>query len=180
MAIRGDSYSSVVEIVPFTREILDGQSSFNSTTRPTLVEVEKFIDRASGTLNLALAQVGLSTPVTNSTAKLSCDDWVTAKVAEHVALTQRGVGYSDAEGSRNMGFRNLQKSALQFAQEFKVGMERMGVTVSHGRAEGLQFTGLDAQSERTDPDDSSLEQPRFGRRLFDDGSATRFGQQEDD
>src|SRR5512145_2945202 len=108
MAIRADSYSSTSEVKAFTRHLLDGQSAFNSTTRPTGTELEKFIDRASGVLNLALGGGGFapSSVIANSTAKLACDDWVTSRAAEYVELTQRGTGYSDAEGSRTAAFRN--------------------------------------------------------------------------
>ena len=46
MTLRLDSYASVAEVTAFTRHLLDGQSAFNSTTRPTVTELEKFIDRA--------------------------------------------------------------------------------------------------------------------------------------
>ncbi len=174
MTIRLDSYSSVDEIKAFTKHLLDGQSTFNSTTRPTATEVEKFIDRASGVLNTALAVAGLSAPITNSTAKLACDDWVTARGAEYTELTQRGVGYSEGEGSRVTGFRNLYTSAGKFVSEMRLGFIRMGVAESHTASEGLQFTGLDAVSQRDDPSDASLEQPLFTRDLFKDPTKTRY------
>lgn len=179
MTIRSDSYSSVAEVVSFTRHLLDGAATFNSTTQPTATEVEKFIDRASGVLNTALSVVGLSTPITNSTAKLACDDWVTARGAEYTELTQRGVGYSEGEGSRVSGFRNLYTSATKFASEMRLGFIRMGVSEAHTASEGLQFTGLDAVSQRTDPSDGSLEQPMFSRDLFNDASKTRFNPQDE-
>jgi len=168
MTIRGDSYSSTGEVKAFTRHLLDGQSGFNSTTRPTATELEKFIDRASGSLNLALAKQGLTTPITtsvNSTAKLACDDWVTAQAAMYVEMTQRGVGYSSADGSRTGYFKGLYGRADEFAKENVVGFKRLGV----GHAvPGVTFTGLDAESERADPDDTSLAQPIFKRGQFDD------------
>jgi hypothetical protein len=172
MTIRADSYSTAAEVTAFTRHLLAGQSAFNSTTRPTVTELDKFIDRASGILNSALVGSGLAAPITNSTAKLACDDWVTARSAEYVELTQRGVGYSEGEGSRTASFRNMAKSANQFVTENRLGFVRLGVTVSHGKAEGLAFTGLDARSERDDPDDTALVQPFFRRGKFDDPSAT--------
>ena len=47
MAIRSDSYSSIAGIVSGTRHLLDGQTTFNSTTIPTVTEVEVFVDEAS-------------------------------------------------------------------------------------------------------------------------------------
>ena len=169
MAIRADSYSSTTEVKAFTRHLLDGQTGFNSTTRPTSTELEKFIDRASGVLNVALSQKGFrpSSVYANSTAKLSCDDWVTARSAEYVELTQRGTGFSDSEGSRTSAFRNLVKGANEFVDLNSLGIIRLGVTPTYRASDGLAFTGLDVQADRADPDDSTLEQPKFTRGQWD-------------
>ena len=174
MTIRSDSYSSTGEVVAFTRHLLEGQSAFNSTTRPTSSEVERFIDRASGVLNVALVKAGLSAPITNSTAKLSCSDWVTARAAEYVELTQRGAGFNSDENTRYVGFRNMSKSADAFAEENALGFKYLGVSVSHGVSDGLAFTGQDAAPDREDPEDTSLRQPLFRRGLFDEPSQTDF------
>jgi hypothetical protein len=170
MAIRADSYGSVSEVQAYTRPLLDGQLGYNSTTRPSITEVEKFIDRASGVLNTAIAGAGLQSPILNSTAKLACDDWVVARATEYVELTQRGAGANDGENNRPAGFRNLFTSASKFVGEMRLGWVRMGVGQGHRMSEGLAYGGLDAQGQRTDPEDSTLEQPLFRRRLFDDNS----------
>lgn len=168
MTIRGDSYSSAAEVTAYTRHLLDGQSAFNSTTRPTVTELEKFIDRASGILNVAIASEGFnpSSVYTNSTAKLACDDWVTMRATKYVELTQRGTGYSDAEGSRIAAF-DMNKDAKEFICDMALGFRRLGIDENYRAGDGLQFTGLDAQSERADPDDTELEQPKFTRSQWD-------------
>ena len=169
------NYSSEAEVTAFTRHLLDGAVAFNSTTRPTSTEVGTFLTRVCGVLDVALAAAGLAVPITQTTAKLACDDWVTAHTAEYIELTQRGVGYSDGEGTRTAAFRNLQKSAMDFAKENRAGFINLGVTTISGSAlsDGLSFTGLDAVSDRADPDDAALAQPKFTRSLFDsqDGDA---------
>lgn len=174
MTTRADSYSSTGQVAAFTMHLLDGQTSYNSTTRPTVTQVEKFIDRCSGVLNTVMRGRGLAVPITNSTAKLACDDWVTVRATEYVELTQRGTGYSDAEGSRTAGFRSLWKSAGDFVDEVFQGFQYLGVTVTNTMSDGLQFTGLTAQADRADPTDTSLEQPMFRRHLFDESTATDF------
>lgn len=169
MTIRADSYSSTSEVKAMTRHRLNGQASFNSTTRPSGTELEKFIDRASGVMNIALAQHGFlpANVITNSTAKLSCDDWVTMQAAKYVELTQRGTGFSDQEGSRIGAFKGLYKDAEIFVDMNKLGFQRLGVTQAFPLSAGLQYTGLTDQADRTDPQDSTLEQPFFRRRQFD-------------
>lgn len=166
MAIRDDSYGSVAEVQAYTAHLLDGESAFNSTTRPTSTQVEKFIDRASSYVNLALETHGFTSPLTNSTAVLMMDDWVVNKATEFVELTQRGAGYSGEEGSRTGAFANLAGEASRFVKENELGLKRIGATVGHRKSEGLAFTGLDDQDERDDPDNADLEQPMFRRGQF--------------
>lgn len=168
MAIRSDSFSSVAEVTAFTRHLLDGNNTFNSTTRPTVTELEKFIDRASGLLNVALSSAGFSpaSVYVNSTAKLACDDWVTNKAARYVELTQRGTGYSESEGGRLPAFEIL-GGADEFVKQNKLGFIQLGVSQSAKLSRGLSFTGLIVQDDRTDKDDTSLEQPVFNRKMFD-------------
>ena len=169
MAIRSDSYSSTAEIKAFTRHLLDGQTAFNSTTRPRVTELEKFIDKASGVLNLALS-VGGFTPsaiYTNSTAKLACDDWVTNYAVRYVELTQRGTGYSEQDGSRSAAFK-MAKDATAFVKDMALGFVNIGVTQAVKKSDGLQFTGMTRQDQRADPTDTTKEQPVATRRQFDD------------
>jgi len=167
MALRGDSYGTVAEVQAYTQYLMGWQSAFNSTTQPTLTQVEKFVDRASAAVNVALHTAGLAAPITNSTAKLLCDDWVTARASEYVELTRRGVGYSEAEGSRTVTLRGLYKDARDFVADARPGFVGLGVTETQRLSDGLQFTGLDAQADRDDRSDTGLVQPKFERGLFD-------------
>ena len=169
MALRADSFSSTGEVKAFTRHLLAGQANFNSTTRPTLTDLEHFIDRASGVLNVALSQAGFKSADfrANSTAKLIGDDWVTNQAVKYTELTQRGTGYSEQDGSRIGAFNGLYKAAANFIDQNKLGLQRIGVTQTYKLSDGLQFTGLDAKSMRSDPQDDSLAQPDFVRNQFD-------------
>jgi hypothetical protein len=179
MTLRGDSFSSTAEVTAWTRTLLDGQTAFNSTTRPTATELEKFIDRASGVLNVALSNAGFtpSAVYNNSTTKLACDDWVTQKAAMYVEITQRGTGYNTAEGSRLAAF-NMGPDAIEFVNMNSLGFVRLGVSQGKKLSDGLAFTGLAAQKDRTDQDDTSLEQPVFKRHQFDNQYA--LGSDNDD
>lgn len=170
MAIRDDSYSSVGEVLAVVRRTLDGAATFDTITRPTRTEVEKFIDRASGTLNICLQGAGFSTPISNSTAKLALDDWVTAKAAMWVELTQAGDGLSGfGPNNRAEYIASLMGEALELCENpiFIEGLKEAGVTVSRDSSEGLTFTALKTYSQRTDPTVTTREQPKFRRGLFD-------------
>lgn len=178
MSLRADSYSSTTEVKAVTRYLLGGQTAFNSTTLPTGTELEKFIDRASGSLNLALAATGFNAADirANSTAKLSLDDWVTGKAATWVEITQRGQGFGEGEGSRIFSFSNLTKSALDFAKSNELGFKRLGVKVASPDHQGLAFTGLTKAGLRNDPTNTGLEQPFARRNQFDDPQTLDFNQ----
>ena len=168
MAIRGDSYGSTAEVQALTPYLLDGESAFNSTTRPTLSQVEKFIDRASAAVNVSLRGSGMSDSSLrdNSTAKLVADDWAVTEAAQFVELTQRAQGFGE-EGSQFASLNGLQDRAKEFVQEHMLAFKRMGVTVTDRSSQGVTFTGLTAQKDRLDPDDTALEQPKFTRGQFD-------------
>lgn len=167
MALRADSYGSVAEVLAFTRHLLDGETTFNPSTRPTLTEVERFIDRDSGVLNSALAQAGFSTPLTNSTAALACAQWVVAQAANQVEFTALGMGFNDADGQRQVTLTGLNRSAKEFVKDNALGWKRLGATVADPANQGLTFTALDDHDERADPDNTGREQPVFRRRMFD-------------
>lgn len=168
MTIRADSFSSVAEVKGYTRHLLDGKPEFDDYTRPTKTEIEKFIDRASGILNVALASSGFSPSAVyaNSTAKLACDDWVTQKAVKYTELTQRGTGYNADEGSRTAAF-SMDGSAKEFVSQMAEGLIYLGITQTYKSADGFKFTGMDAQENRADPTDTSKEQPLFTRKRFD-------------
>lgn len=166
MSIRADSYGTVIEVRALTRHLLDGHANFDTETRPTLADVETFIDRASGVLNAALASEGFGVPITNTTAKLACTEWVTIHVARAVELTQRGTGYSEADGSRIAGFS--QKSAMAWVKEMAPALQGLGLsTASNPAHEGLTYTGLLTRANRSDPLNTDYEQPKFRRGQFD-------------
>lgn len=164
MTLRGDSYGTLADVVSLTRHLLSGQATFNTTTQPTGTEVEGFIDRASGHLNAALAGDGFTVPVANTTAKLALADWVIWRAALYAEATQQRRGFGGEEGGPYDG---LAVEAGEFVAGQALGWKRLGAVVSQKASEGLQFTGLDAQDQRTDPDDSGLVQPAFIRNQWD-------------
>lgn len=170
-----NSYSSIGDVLAYTRHYLDGQTTFNSTTRPRLSEVTRFLNRASGYMNMALKNVGLAIPITQADAKAAIDDWVALRAAEYVEMTQRGTGYSDGEGSRLAAFRGIAQDANEFAKTNRQAFIDLGVTVTRSAASGISFTALEAVDQRNDPTDTSLVQPIFRRGLFAPGTSMTTG-----
>ena len=169
MAIRADSYSSVDDVTALTRHLLDGDDAFGNDTRPTLLDVESFIDEASGTLNMAFRNAGFD-PANiraNSTVKLPADSWVRGMAATVVELTQRGAGWEDTENTRTGFIAGLYGDAMELVDRMALGIKREGIAVSDPVGQGLVYTAFDKESERADPDSTTLEQPKFTRGRFD-------------
>jgi len=170
MAIRADSYSSVVGVLALTRHLLEGDgTTFNTTTRPTITEVEGLIDEASGLLNLSLRKYGFAPSAVygNTTTKLACDMWVRGKTVKMVELSHPTQGFGGDNEARVDMLDGLFGSADKFVATSVLGFKRAGIAVADPASQGLVLTGTTLQADREDPDDSSLEQPFFERRQFD-------------
>lgn len=169
MAIRSDSYSSVAGVLSITRHLIEGQSTFNSTTRPTLTEVESFIDETSGLLNLSLRKYGFapSVVIANSTTKLACDLWVRGKTAKLIELSHPTQGFMGDNENRTDMLDGLLGAADRFVEKSALGFKRAGLAVTDPSSQGLSLTGTTLQADRSDPEDTTLEQPYFTRRQFD-------------
>ena len=167
MTIEAWAYSSVAEVVALTRPLLDGAATFSAETNPTRDEVERFLNYASAQLNSALAAVGFTVPVTQTTVAYELNAWVTAKAAMYTELTQRGAGYSDDEGSRTAVFANLAQMAKDYVTANAIGWQELGAAYVSTSADGLEFTAMDNHANRSDPVNTTREQPLFRRRQFD-------------
>lgn len=167
MAINANSYGTVSEVAALTRLYLAGETEFSSSTRPTLTDVETWIDRCSGLLNLALANCGFSTPVSQADAKFACDMWVVEKVAALVELSQPTAAFGEEPNPRAAYFQTLGQNATQWVQENELGFKTLGVSVSDASSAALVSTGETVQSSRPDATNTGIEQPFFTRRQFD-------------
>jgi len=167
MAIDDNSYSNIADIVAVTRHLLDGGVSYTPNTKPTLIEVEAFIDDVSSDLNDAIASHGFTVPISTAGPKRSCDLWVRSKVAALVELTQRGTGFDGEEDSRYGSLWNLFDEAYEWVAKRADGWKAQGVTTTEDSSDSLAYTGLYNHDQRTDPDSTTIEQPMFRRRQFD-------------
>jgi hypothetical protein len=169
MTIRSDSYSSVDGVLAWTRHLIEGQTTFNSTTTPRLTEVESFINEASGVLNLALTQEGFSTAsvIANSTAKLACDNWVRGWGVSFVELASPMQGFGGDNSGRSSMLQGMHGSALEFVEDYTKGFKMIGVTQTFSDSNVIRFTGETLQADREDPANSALAQPHFKRGQFD-------------
>ena len=168
MGIGANSYGSVAEVealVPYYATATG--NTFSTSTRPTLAQVEKFIDRVSGILNIILTNEGFSIPVSQATAKLALDDFVVTWTVAYTHSANRAGPFSPEkrEVRGELSFRAIMDEAKSFVKEFSRGLEWLGVTRTHRRGEGLYAGGISVTGKDTFEDDTDRVLPAFTRDL---------------
>lgn len=148
MAIGANSYGSVAEVGALTPLYATATgTTYSTTTRPTLAQVEKMIDRVSGILNVALAREGFAVPVSQADAKLALDEFVIAQVTELCHAANGAGPYAPGSEEMRAGtpFRAVAKEAAAFVSDYAAGLEMLGATRSR-----TATYGLGCRTERAD------------------------------
>jgi hypothetical protein len=96
MALDTNTYGTVAGVAAYVRRLANSSAMFDATTRPTLTEVEAFLDQCSDVLNGWLVRSGYVIPVTQPDAVRVLARYANLGAAGHVELSQRAGGY-DAE-----------------------------------------------------------------------------------
>jgi hypothetical protein len=99
MALSASSYGTVAGVAAYVAHLLPtSKTTFDATTRPTITQVEAFLDQQSAKLNAWLAMSGYSTPVTAVGAVTVLSNFANLGAAGLCELTQRAAGV-EAEGT---------------------------------------------------------------------------------
>ena len=167
-------YSSTGDIIAIVRYLMADEVEFNADTIPTLVEVTAIQTRVSSVLNMALSNQGFTVPINstnaNSTAKSAFDHFVVGEVAQIIELAHPSRTFAGEE-SRVGSTMNLIQRAKDFVSMQATGLKVIGAAQTRNSSDGLKFTGQDRKSQRSDPTDTTIEQPKFTRDQFDEGGS---------
>lgn len=159
MSIASNSYASVADIEARVPQYTSS-GSFGSGTKPTLTQVESFIDDVSSLVNALLAEAGFAIPVSQADAKRVLDLFVADEVAAMVEGVHRAGRF--APGSEELRgqsrFQVVMQDAAGFIEKHSEGLELLGATRSRSLTYGLDFRSEDASG------DTIL--PFFGRKQF--------------
>jgi hypothetical protein len=155
MAIDDNSYGSVAEVAALTlRYAGEGAAgTYDATTRPTEAQVEAFVDRVSGILNVLLAQAGFEIPVSQADAKLALDDFVVDHVVQLCHAANGSGPYAPgAESLRGRRPRQaILEEAYEFVDRFASGLELLGATRDRNLTDGLACREEDAAGDELMP-----------------------------
>lgn len=159
MTIGANSYGSAAGVAALTpRFTADG--SFDLYTRPTLLQVESWIDQVSGVLNLLLAEQGIAVPVTQADSVQALAILVNQSVADLVlAANSSGRFYTDrALQSARSPLLIIQDELTGWIQSHAQGLAAMGAA--------MQPTGGRSILTRDTDNSGAAVPPLFERRGF--------------
>lgn len=153
MAISANSYGSTAGVAALVPRYQDETGDFSTETRPTLAQVETFIDQVSAILNMILASEGFAIPVTETTTKDALDLFVneeTAAICEGVNGSGR-FGPREKTGTPPSRFSIILKDVKQFIESVSAGMERLGASRTYSITSVIGYRGTDADGNSIAP-----------------------------
>ena len=167
MAIGANSYGTVAEVAAMTARYLIG-GTYTTATRPTLAQVEKFIDNASATLNVMLAKAGFTIPITDADAAAACGEIVVECVVDMChAANSTGRFFTDRALERGMNpIKAIREDIAEWVESQAPGLEALGAARSTSQLDGIAFRGTDDAGDEVFP---IFQRDGFSNR-FDDWS----------
>lgn len=150
MGIGANSYGSAAEAAAMVPQYT-ASGTFTTGTRPTLVQVEKFIDRVSAMVNTLLAQLGFAIPVTQTDAKLVLDHFVVEEVAELCEAVNRAGRFASERLAGKGRFDVVFGDAVGFLKGQAEGLEALGATRSRDMTFGLAWCDADDAGDGIEP-----------------------------
>src|SRR3990167_8798613 len=135
---------------------------FTTMTRPTLTQVESWIDQVSGIVNAMLAEAGFTIPVTDDDVKDALDLFVNQEVAAMAdGVNGSGKFGPTAKAVGKQGrFNILMQDVKDFVSMNATGFERLGASRPYSSTEGIGFRDTDEAGDDT--------HPIFQRKAFGD------------
>lgn len=152
MTVGANSYGTAAGVAAFTNR-WTASGSYTTSTRPTLAQVEAWIDQVSATLNVALAGAGFSIPVTNADAKLSLIAVVEAAVADLChAANSSGRFFTDRALERGVSpIRTIRQEMSMWVEEQADGLEMLGATRTRNAMASILYRDSDESGDSTFP-----------------------------
>jgi hypothetical protein len=165
MGVSANSYGSPDEVAALTQRFTDPNTHlFTPTTRPTLAQVEEFIDRVSGILNVLLAGQGFSIPITQSDARLALAQFVVTECADLVNYANSAGRFFTEKNLGSSPWHAILKDAEEFISQNASGFEALGAIRVRSAVIGLKATTRNDAGDVIEP---FFDRKQFGNRTTD-------------
>jgi hypothetical protein len=149
MTIAPNSYGLADDVASLVPRWGNAVGTFDATTRPTLVTVERSINQISGLVNAILSQYGFSIPVTQADVKLTLDLFVDQEVAAIVeGINGSGkFGPTSKQGGGKGRFTVIQDDVQKFIETNAPGFERLGANRPYVPSSSILYRDTDLSGD---------------------------------
>jgi hypothetical protein len=152
MTTGANSYGTAAQVAALAiRYTTSG--AFTTTSNPTLVTVEGWIDQVSANLNVALAGAGFAIPITQPDAKAALGSVVVEAVADLChAANSAGRFYTERALERGVSpMRVIRQEMSAWVEEQADGLELLGATRTRASTAGILSRDTDESGNDTFP-----------------------------
>lgn len=127
--------------------------AFGEGTRPTLAQVEHWIDACSATLNVMLAKAGFQIPITQSDAQAACAQIVVECVSDLVhAANSAGRFYTERALERGLApMKVLRQDMASWVEEQAAGLAALGAAMTSPSASQVAYRETDESGDDVSP-----------------------------
>jgi len=154
MAIGANSYGTTAGVAALTSRYADATTKLYTTaTRPTLAQVESWIDQTSATLNVGLAKEGFAIPVTNTDAKAALAAIVEAAVVDLChAANSAGRFFTQQALDRGISpLVTIRREMMDWVSTQADGLELLGAERTRPATAGILYRDSDESGDEIFP-----------------------------
>lgn len=165
MPVSARSYGSAAGVAAYVG-VYTAAGVFSTSTKPTLANVENWIDQVSALLNTALAKRGFNVPLTQADAALAATSLVEQLVSD-LAQAANSSGRFFSERFLERGVSNwavIRNDISAWVEEYASGLEELGETRGAASATNIGYRSTDASGQETAP---IFQRKQFGNRFED-------------
>ena len=166
MAVLENSYGEASKVAALSLTWTD-DGEFTTSTRPTKLQVESFLDQISGIMNLALSKEGFSIPVTQADAVLAIESIVIQLVSDLVqSANSSGRFFTDRSLAAGISpLMQIRKEISDWVQDQTNGFVNLGVPQS--ASSGVNLIGFRDTDDGGDDIEPIFQRDAFGNKFTD-------------
>lgn len=153
MTVGANSYGTAAGVAALTPRFANGTGTFATTDRPTLAQVEAFIDQVSGIVNSFLSQQGFAVPVTQADVVLSLTMFVQDEVAAIVEGVNNAGRFGPTSKAPGKGgrFAIILEDVKAYIDGNAYGFELLGATRTYNVLDGVAYRDTDNSGDEVAP-----------------------------
>lgn len=145
------AYSSLAEIGALVPRRTNSTGVFDDTTRPTVQRLVTIVNQLSAEVDSILAQHGFDIPVTNASAKLVIDGFVSREAATMIEGINGAGRFGPSRKTNNAPAQMIMEDIQNFVKMNAVGLQRLGATRTYSATAGIGYLDTDNSGDEVYP-----------------------------